>query len=116
MSSATKHDAGHRAEVRLPRRLSAALRVRRQTPLVPVAKADLDLCRIAIDAPAPASLPGRVAGFASVDLARETRAALRSAYRPKPESGGTYSVVGCLPVEQLTLTRPDARSRRPRSG
>jgi len=100
VSSATRHDAPVRTVAPVARRLLGSLRLRRQTPLVAVAKADLDLCR------APSEPPP-----ASITLAAELRASLRAAYRPKPTSGGAYSMVSSVPLEKFTpRTRPPRRS------
>lgn len=65
------------------------------------------------DAP-PASITPHIAVSPGATLAAETRASLRSAYRPKPASGGGYSLVGSVPLEQLTPARTSVRTRRPR--
>jgi len=112
VSSATKHDPGLRTEVRVARRLSGSLVIRRQTPLVAAAKADLDLCRSQSDAPPPASVTRRVMLAAIAELAEKTRASIRSAYRPKPKSGGAYSLVGGTLEEKVAMSRPGVRAGR----
>ena len=96
----------------MARRLSGSLVIRRQTPLVAAAKADLDLCRSPSDAPPPASVTRRVVVAAIAELAEKTRASIRSAYRPKPKSGGAYSVVGSTPEELVATSRASARAGR----
>lgn len=114
MSSATKPDKSLRAQLRPEQRPvgSLRLRLRRQTPLTPVAKADLDLCRMSHNAPAGASLPSRVIVPTLADHAQKSRASIRSAYRPKPESGGAYSVIGSTEEEAITRAEPSSRVRR----
>lgn len=110
MSSPTKHDASVCAGVRLARIVSGPLRIHRQTPLVAVAKADLDRCRAAEDANVTRQVVSAIA-----DVNPKNRASLRSAYRPKPMNGGAYSMVGSVSEEQISLARPSHRPRRPRT-
>ena len=67
-------------------------RIRRETPLVVPAAADLELCRTGTDAP-PGSRQQPKANIQPEQDDAELQASLRSAYRPKPATGGGYSVV-----------------------
>lgn len=93
----------------MARVVSGPLRIHRPTPLVAAAKADLDRCRRAEDASVTRHVVSAIA-----DVNPKNRASLRSAYRPKPMSGGAYSVVGSVSEEQISLAPPSPRHRRPR--
>lgn len=76
----------------ITRPASGNRRIRRETPLVVPAAVDLELCRTGTDTPPNSRQQPKANARAERDDA-ELQASLRSAYRPKPASGGGYSVV-----------------------